>query len=168
MFLLLLDGMTGAGKTTVSQLLFQQLPRVAVISADKIKWFISDFKRCREDNAIARDVVFSMTRTYLEHKLSVIVEQPIVSDEELQRYELLAKEHSVPVHKVQLFTTPEHSLQRVLKRQEDSVRPVPVERIQRNISLFQNRKDQGFSVFDTSETSAEEIKEKILTLMTHD
>jgi hypothetical protein len=43
-FLLLLDGMTGAGKTATSDILSEKLTRTAIISMDKIKTFVSDFE----------------------------------------------------------------------------------------------------------------------------
>ena len=73
-FLLIIDGMTGAGKTTVSKSLSENIPRVAIIGMDKVKRFISDFERCERDNKIARDIVFEMTKKYLDNNISVIVE----------------------------------------------------------------------------------------------
>lgn len=73
-FLLIIDGMTGAGKTTTTRLLADSIPRLAVVGMDKIKKFISDFERGERDNLIARDVTFEMTRSYLEHNISVVIE----------------------------------------------------------------------------------------------
>lgn len=164
-FLLMIDGMTGAGKTTVSHLLSEHIPRVAVIGMDKVKRFVSDFERGTRDNSIARDVIFQMTKAYLDHEISVIIEQPIKSDSELQLYEGLAREHAIPIFKVQLFTDPKTAFQRVVSRQENFEIKVPIQRIRRNISLFERKEDRGFCVIDTTAQSSEAVKEKILKLL---
>ena len=62
-FILLLDGMTGAGKTTVSNTLAKKIPRIATFGLDTVKLLISDFERGDRDNNIGRDVVLAMTKT---------------------------------------------------------------------------------------------------------
>lgn len=163
-FLLLIDGMTGSGKTTVSNLLSERTPRVATIGMDKVKRFISDFERCEKDNAIARDIIFEMTKKYLDHNISVIVDQPIKTEDELKRYEDIARKYSAPIYKVQLFTTPKLAFERVIKRQENREIKVPKERIKRNISLFKNKKDKGFFIIDTSKISSDQAAESIFNL----
>ncbi|MDD3303000.1 MAG: zeta toxin family protein [Candidatus Gracilibacteria bacterium] len=160
-FLLLIDGMTGAGKTTVSGLLSKEIPRLAVIGMDKVKRFISDFERGERDNGIAKDVVFEMTKKYLDYDISVIVEQPFKTYEELERYEEISKKYKIPLYKVQLFTSPEIALNRVLNRQKNLEFKISEDRIKRNIDFFE-KKDKGFLVIDTSDISSEEVKSKIV------
>lgn len=164
-FLLIIDGVTGAGKTTVSKLLSQRIPRVAVIGMDKVKKLISDFKRGKRDNAIAKDVVFEMAKKYLEHNISVIVEQTFKSKKELEIYENLAQKHSIPIRKVQLLANPKLAFERVINRQRDWGNKVPEKRVKRNISLFKNKKDKGFIVINTSKVSGNKVAEKIFKLL---
>lgn len=161
-FLLLLDGMTGAGKTTTSALLSEKLPRTAIVGMDKVKRFVSDFERGTRDNAIAREIVFVMAKKYLELGLSVIVEEPFKSPEDVVSYQELAEANSVPCHKFQLFVSPEVAFQRVVARQENRDNKVPEERIQRNISLYEDRSALGFEVIDTTERSPDEVAKIIL------
>ena len=163
-YILILDGMTGAGKTTTTKLLKEKISRTAIIGFDKIKWFISDFERSLRDNAIAKDVVEAMARVYLGHNLSVIIEHACV-DSEVARYEKLAKEKNLSLYKVQLYTNPEEAFRRVVERQKDIENKVPEERILRNISLFKNRESEGFTTIDTTITSPEEVVEIILSLV---
>src|SRR3989344_6878236 len=109
-FILIIDGMTGAGKSSVSKLLSKKLPRTAVIGMDKVKLFISDFERNERDNGIARNIIREMTKIYLDNEISVIIEQPIKS-EEVNIYESMAEAYSMPIYKTQLFTTPELAMQ---------------------------------------------------------
>jgi len=163
-YILLLSGMTGAGKTTTTKLLKTKLERTAIIGFDKVKWFLSDFERGLHDNGIAKDIVESMARTYIKHDLSVVIEHPL-TQEELDRYENLAKELNLPLYKVQLYTTPEEAFKRVIKRQRDIENKVPEERILRNISLFKSREDEGFTTINTTDTSTEEIVKVILGMV---
>ena len=45
LFLILIDGPMGSGKTTISQILHSKLKRTAYIGLDRVKRFISDFKK---------------------------------------------------------------------------------------------------------------------------
>jgi len=161
-FLILLDGMTGAGKTTTSNLLSDQLPRTAIVGMDKIKRFVSDFERGTRDNAIARDVTFEMAKKYLDLGLSVIVDQPFKSIDEISIYEDLSSEYSIPCHKFQLFTNPDVALERVTERQKEWEIKVPEERIRRNISLYKEKSDLGFEVIDTTNIKPEMVVKTIL------
>ncbi|MFA5994292.1 MAG: AAA family ATPase [Parcubacteria group bacterium] len=164
-FLLIIDGMTGVGKTTTSKILAEKITRMAIIGMDKVKRFISDFERGQRDNQIARDVVFVMAEKYFDHGISVIVEQPFRSDEDLKKFEDLARRCSFPVYKVQLFTTPETALKRIQNRQANLEDKLTEERISRNIGLFENRAHNGFVVVDTSNISSLEVANKIMDIL---
>lgn len=157
--------MTGAGKTTVSKILSEQIARVAVIGMDKVKRFISDFERGERDNSIAREIIFEMTKKYFDCGISVIIEQPFKSDAELKKYEDLASKYSFPVYKFQLFTTPKLAFKRVTSRQRDWKDKVPENRIKRNISLFQNRERKGFVTIDTSKIPSNVVADRILKFL---
>ena len=163
-FLLLLDGMTGSGKTAISNLLAKDLSRTAIIGMDKLVNFVSDFEKGIRDNAVARDIVIAMTKKYLDLDLSVIVEQPFKT-EEIKEYEKIVKNHSIPCYKYQLFTTPDNALQRIVDRQKDKGKEVSKERIKQikhNISLYEAKDNIGFEVIDTADIKPEEISKKIL------
>ncbi|MBU0999416.1 ATP-binding protein [Patescibacteria group bacterium] len=161
-FILLIDGMTGAGKTTITKLLAKDLPRTAIVGMDKVKKFITDFERGERDNTVAKEVVLVMVKKYLELGLSVIVDQPFKNTEEIELFENLARENRINLYGFQLFTSPEIAFNRVVNRQKDYKDKVPEERIQRNISLFKNKEDLGFTTIDTSELEPKDVAELIL------
>ena len=164
-FILIIDWMTGAGKTTVSGLLSKEIPRLAVVGMDKVKRFISDFERWERDNKIAKDVVFEMAKKYLDYDISVIVEQPFKTYEELKRYEEISEKYKVPLYKIQLFTSPEIALNRVLNRQKNLEFKISEERIKRNIDFFEKKENKDFTVIDTSLISSEDVKEMVLEVI---
>lgn len=164
LFLLLLDGMTGVGKTTTSELLSKQIPRVATIGLDKVKLFISDFERGDRDNDIAREIVISMTKIYFDNSISVIVDQPIKT-REIDIFENIARHYSLPIYKVQLFTSPEIAFERIMERMKSWVVPTSEEQVRKNIGFFKSKKDIDFVQIDTTSKQSEEVTEQILTIL---
>ncbi|MFA5998115.1 MAG: AAA family ATPase [Candidatus Paceibacterota bacterium] len=165
-FLLLVDGMSGGGKTTVTRLLADKLPRTATVGFDKIKKFVSDFERGARDNQIAREVTTVMVQKYLDLGLSVMIEQPFRNEEEIDFYTRVAEERHIPLHKFQLHADPAVALQRVVARTKENNGDLPEERARHNISLFQPRGHLGFKVIDTTNAKPEDIAEIILNEIT--
>lgn len=161
-FLILLDWMTGSWKSTTARLLADQIPRLAVIGLDRVKRFISDFERGERDNTIAWDIICSMTEVYFTHSISVLVEQPFKTKDQVETYEQLAHKYNIPLYKFQLYTTPEIAFQRVINRQRDKENKVPEERIQHNINAFMQKEFTDFERIDTSSISSEDVAKTIL------
>ncbi len=161
-FLLLIDGMSGSGKTTTTKLLLKNLPRTAHIGFDMIKRFISDFERGSRDNGIAREVVIVMAKRYLELGVSVIVEHPFKTEAEIVLYERMAADLAVPLYKFQLHAEPNVAFERVMKRTKERSGDLTEERARRNISLFASRSHLGFTMIDTTHVPPEAAAEKIL------
>ncbi len=160
--LILIDGMSGAGKTTTTLLLCKSLPRTAHIGLDRIKKYISDYERGARDNAIAREVVFAMAQKYLELNISVIVEQPFRTKDHISKYDTLAKEHAIPCHKLQFYTDPDIALSRVIERTRNSESTLTEAQAKKNIALFESFDTLGFTTIDTTTLSPEEVSEFIL------
>lgn len=161
-FLLLVDGMSGAGKTTVTKLLAEKLPRTAIVGFDKIKKFVSDFERGARDNQIAREVTMVMAQKYLDLGLSVIVEHPFKTEEEIDFYTKLASKRDIPCYKFQLHASPDIALQRVVERTKKNNGDLTEERARNNISLFRLRDHLNFKVIDTTHIEPQKIVEVIL------
>ncbi|MFA7193867.1 MAG: AAA family ATPase [Candidatus Paceibacterota bacterium] len=160
--LILLDGMSGAGKTTLSKSLSKELPRTAIVGFDKIKRFISDFERGIQDNQIAREVTMVMAAKYLDLGLSVIVENPFKTEEEIDFYTTLAQDRKIHCYKFQLHANPDIALQRVVKRTQENNGDLTEERARNNISIFKNRSHLGFKVIDTTNMEPREVMDSVL------
>src|SRR4051812_7530881 len=77
---IIIDGPMGSGKSTVGALVSAKLKRSAFVNEDKIKWFISDFKRGKKDNAIVRAVLIEMCKEYLKQDISLVIGQGFIKD----------------------------------------------------------------------------------------
>lgn len=95
-FVILLDGMTGAGKSTTSNFLEKKIPRMVRVGFDRVKDFVSDFERGERDNGIAREITYIMTKKYLDLDLSVLIEHSFKNEEEIKSYEILAQNRNIP------------------------------------------------------------------------
>jgi predicted kinase len=114
-FILLIDGPMGAGKTTVTKILHEKVKNTAHIGLDRIKWFVSGFKRTRPQNAMTRAVVFAMTKEYIKQGVNVIIEQGI-KNEQVDKYKKLTKKLKVNFFMFQLEAPKEVLLKRVASR----------------------------------------------------
>jgi adenylate kinase family enzyme len=161
-FLLLLDGMTGSGKTTISNKLAEKIPRLALIGLDKVKLFISDFERGDRDNNIGRDIIVEMTKIYLANSISVVVDQPIKSSE-ISVYEDIAKKYSVPIYKIQMFASPDVAFERIVKRMKSWDKPTSEEQVLKNIEHFKSKKDSDFYQIDTTTKNVDEVVGEIFS-----
>ncbi len=163
-FLLLLDGMTGSGKTTTSNKLAEKIPRLATIGLDKVKLFINDFERGDRDNNIGRNIIAEMTKIYLANSISVVIDQPIRSSE-ISLYEDIAKEYSVPIYKIQMFADTEVVFSRIVERMKSWETPTPEEQVRTNISFFKSKKDNGFYQIDTTTKSVDEVTKEVFDIL---
>src|SRR5438045_3185951 len=100
-FLLLIHGPMGSGKTTLANVLHEKLKPSALVGLDRIKWFVSGFKRTTANNAMTRAVVFAVVNEYLRQGVSVIIEQAL-KPTEVSALKRLAKKHKAVFFMYQL------------------------------------------------------------------
>ncbi len=162
-FVIILEGPMGAGKTTIASILHPKLPRTALLSMDKIKWFLSDFERNNEDNGLISKVMLSMAKTFLEQGCNVLIEQGFWKKEYVEPYINLANEFRTDLHFYQLEAPIEVLRERAHVRPDTPGKiPLTKERIENNLKTWkENRYDLG-KVFDTTEFSSEEVVKFIL------
>ena len=152
----------GSGKSTITKLLKPKLKRTAVYSADDIKWFISDFKRSKNDNGIVQKVVLKMFDEYLKNGISVLMEKGPIPIPWIIKFTRIAKKYNCTI-KFYHFTSPKEVLiNRVNKRPtaRDATSPLPRARIIRNL----NNKTTypGATVIDTSTLKPNQVVNLIL------
>ena len=161
-FLIIIDGPMGAGKTTVAKLLHERLKRTALLGLDRIKWFISDFKRIPEDNEIVRNVVAAMTKEYLRQGISVIIEQGMRKDS-IEKLKKMARQNGATCLVYQLEAPKRLLLERVHERPRLPGKPrISNARIERNYKFHQENKYAKAIVFDAEKMTAKQIANRIM------
>ena len=161
-FLIIIDGPMGSGKTTVAALLHKKLKRTAHLGLDRIKWFISDFKRVPADNEIVRDVVAAMAREYLKHGINVIIEQGMRKDA-IDALKRTAKKVGADCFVYQLDAPKQLLLERIHQRPRLKGKPrISNARIERNYRAHLQYKYPDAIVLDAEKSTAEQIVRRIL------
>lgn len=162
LFLILIDGPMGSGKTTITQILHSKLKRTAYIGLDRVKRFISDFKKNPIDNEISRNVVLAMTSEYLKQGINVIIEQGMREDY-IKLLKKIAIKNKAEFYIYQLDVPKELLQQRVFERTRLANRPqIPKSRIDRNYKIHLSSKYKHTKVFDSEKLTPEVIAKDIL------
>ncbi len=91
-FLIFVDGPMGSGKTTTTKLLNTELPDTARVAFPDIKRLIPNYGENAKTISVIKDVMSVMIDKYLEHGVSVIVEQ-ITKQEGITKLKLIAEKH---------------------------------------------------------------------------
>lgn len=89
LYLIVIYGRQGAGKSTLADFLYSKLSYTAHIGVDKIKRFISEFREIPTHDFVSRKVINTMAEEYLKNNISVIVEQGM-SKEDIENLEKIA------------------------------------------------------------------------------
>jgi predicted kinase len=92
LFLILVDGPMGSGKTTTTKLLNEKLLGTARVAFPDIKRLIPNYKEGEKSLSVTREVMRVMIDKYLELGVSVIVEQ-VSKAEGVQVLKGLAEQH---------------------------------------------------------------------------
>jgi len=163
-FIAIIEGPMGSGKSTIGALVHKKLKRAALLSTDRIKWFISDFERGKRDNKITAKVMYAMVEEYLNQGISVLIAQGFWRKEYVDPYIKLAKEKNIDLFMYELEAPREVLLDRIQKRGKvDEARlPVPKERILKNLDTWRQNRYGIEKVFDTSKQDPEEVARYIL------
>ncbi len=169
-FLILVDGPMGSGKTTTTKLLNQKLPDTARVALPDIKRLVPNFKENKETLTVIREVMKVMIDKYLEHGVSVIVEQ-ITKAEGVEILKNIAEKHGAKFYAYRLTAPKDIRLNRVHERTKEmmGVTELPQSKIDELAGYFEpNDKfylDNPISTagsIDTQELNPEEVAETII------
>ncbi len=164
-FIIVLDGPMGAGKSTIGALLHNKLKRTALIHADKIKWFISDFRRSKKDNAITRAILMKMWEEYLRRGINLIIPQGFGrGTRPLTPLMRLNKKKGTRMYLYHLNAPKEVLLQRIKGRPRPGVvrTPIAKSRIRKNIGTWKRDRYFHGREFATDSMSPRRVAHEIL------
>ncbi|MEI7765643.1 MAG: AAA family ATPase [bacterium] len=161
--LIAIYGASGAGKTTLTDLLHGDLSYTARLGTDHIKRFISEFRTIESHNKVSRKVINAMAVEYLKNGISVIVEQGMERSE-IEELEKIAKENGAKFFAYSLNVAREIIDERVTKRSLELGKQItPKEKL----DFFHKRHlDNDYphvtATFDTGMFTSREIADQIL------
>lgn len=162
-FLLLINGPSCGGKSTVTDILFERYGHIYKAKSDVIKWLISDYHA-----PTYREVVHIMTletmRVALAHKLSVIKEGASFQNE---AYTEMASQAKVPLSVVNIEAPWDVLLSRFeqrieAKRQGAKISNTDPVRFKELYDMYLNTKQPNALHFDSSVQSPDEIADAIV------
>lgn len=155
----------GSGKSTVGELVVKKLKRTALINEDKIKWFISDFRRSKRDNAIVRGVLNVMAREYLKRGISLIIAQGFIKEKRpITPFLEMARATKSKLFVYHLNASKHVLLERIGNRAPSkNIRtPIAKSRIDRNLRMWRAHRYSIGKEFQVDKISAERISQEIL------
>lgn len=169
-FLILIDGPMGSGKTTTSKLLNQNMPDTARVALPDIKRLIPNYGENKETLHVIREVMKAMVDKYLEHGVSVVLEQISKADSVAVLQEI-ADKHNANFYPYRLTAPKDLRWERVQERTRDmmDVDALPEEKIKTLEGFFEpnhqfylyNPIEQAETI-DTSDNKPEEVADLIL------
>ncbi len=144
-FFVIIDGPMGSGKTTVTKLLQDKLPRTAFLGTDKIKWFLSGFDRTSSaDKEVSRAVTLGMCKEYLSRGFNVVLDQGFREKAWAMPFLKLAKKEGVRLMVYRLDASDEVLLERVAARPKPEHVQAKASRVYA-VGNIQSHRDQGYS-----------------------
>jgi predicted kinase len=164
-FMVIIDGPMGSGKTTIGSLVQKKLKRTAHISSDRIKWFVSDFKRNEADKEMTARLVQALCEEYIKQGINLIIPQGFWLKKYLDPYIKLAKKHKLSLLVYQLKAPKNILIERVLSRPKprEAQTSITKSRVLKNLKKWEENKYQSEKVFDTSLVTPQEVAKSILS-----
>lgn len=165
-FILVLNGPSCAGKTTVSDIIFKAYGGIFKGKSDTIKRLISDYDYTQHHDLVA-EMTLATIKVALGHGLSILKEGGLYGIEEMQR---LAHESNTPIFIANIEAPWEVLVERF---QERVANPIPGLKINTDLTRFREVYDEYLATkpatpyeFDSSLMTPDQIVSAIIELLT--
>jgi predicted kinase len=165
---LILTGPHGAGKSTVAAALAERYDRVAHIDVKVLREFVAPTGRGPSETrnrlyALGVRNACAVALSFLQERIAVIIDDVVISREDLDRYVEGLKPAGAPIHYVRLLPDLEVCQARNVDRAAERQPPSRVEAVWRQFSAAG---DIGGATIDSSELSAYEAADRLQQLTT--
>jgi predicted kinase len=162
--LIIIDGLNGAGKTTVSSILHRKLKRTVLLSFDKTKRLISDYTPNEEYIFLTDKITRLMTKEYLNGGMSVIIESIFPKKEFVIPFVKFAKKKNIPVIVYQIEAPYEIREKRIMQRPllEGTKRKLAPKWMKKNDKEYYHNKYDKAIIIQSHDKSPEQIARIIL------
>jgi predicted kinase len=155
-YLLLIDGPKGAGKSTLSELLRNNLTDTEFFSIDEERILIEKTGDQDIDNKRAFISIVEKLVKIFEQKRNAVVDSAVF-DDRLNIVENILKEYEIILHKFSLTASPDTLRTRVKEREESKGKEFNSDRFEHLLRVVQNKSFEGFHVLDSDKLSPQEI-----------
>lgn len=163
LFVVVIHGPMGAGKTALADLLHDEIADTAHFGADHIKWLVSDFRNVSSHTQVAQNMVPVMADGYLKQGINLILEQAFTADE-INSIELIAQKFDAKFYVYGLDADRETLNKRIAERTQRLGKPeISLDHINKSYEEYQKNKYKGGILFDTNKISLREMADKILS-----
>lgn len=162
MFMVVIIGPSGAGKTTLAEFLKNQLVNTAHVAYDNIKRFVSQFREVDAHKLVSINVASAMADEYLKNNISVIADKNM-SNEEVDKYKEIAEKYGVDFFLYRVETHEDIRKERISERTSKKNKPMPSQETLDELSeRYKNNTHQSNTTFDSGVLSTEQMAEVIL------
>ena len=158
---IIIDGPMGSGKSTVAEMLHPKMKKMAYVGVDRIKWFVSDFRRTKKDNAIARKVLIAMCDAYLKNGVGILMAHGFREYATMKPFLQLAKRRHARLFQYRLEAPRHVLLDRIAKRPKAKL-AIAKSRILRNLRAHAKFQYRGATLIDTSSMTPHQVADFIL------
>lgn len=162
--LIILNGPSGAGKTTVAKILWRKMERTALIDLDQVKWLISDYQSDDHDLGLSGSIGLNMTEGFLGGGLNVIVEKAFCKNEYMKPYLDLAEKLGIPYYIFNIEASLETLVTRAKDRSLKEGRRFNEEKTARIYAEYLDNKIET-KTFDSENNTSEEIANMLFDLI---